>query len=176
MFDRPRNGTVNRSPPYFVTNSFTGSQSSSSLTVSSTESRSDWLCWCHRFWNSVAILNSASASGPSSPVAPSPQVGRGREQRFDHTRQRGAEQLVEAADAAAVRRVVPLHLPRELRELERLAQQTEARQAGDEVFEHARAVCAWSTSRGLPPSDGGQYRSGSRRKLTVNDRAAARAR
>ena len=37
MFDRPRNGTVNRSLPYFVTNTFTGSQSSSSLIVSSTE-------------------------------------------------------------------------------------------------------------------------------------------
>ena len=41
MFDSPRNGTVNRSLPYFVTKPFTGSQSSSSLTVSSTDSRSD---------------------------------------------------------------------------------------------------------------------------------------
>ena len=75
-----------------------------------------------------------AASGPSGPAS-SPQSAAAARSVSTTPIRRGPEQLVEAADAPAVGRVVPLHLPGELGEVERLAEQPEPRQPGEQVFE-----------------------------------------
>jgi hypothetical protein len=160
MFDRPRNGTVNRSLPYFPTNSRTGSQSSSSVTDSSTDSRSDWLCCTHSSWNASASWKSMPESGPSGPAS-SPQSA-------------AAISSVSTTPVRAVRKSWSKLLTRRpsgglfhsicRASLVSWNVSRSSPSRGRRVSRSSRtcsAVCARSTSRGLPPSEGGQYSSGS---------------